>query len=73
MDIQLPGLNGIETMKLIHSDGGKKIPIVALTAYAMKGNMEKYISEGFDGYISKPIDIEKLREIMDTLLQGIKE
>ncbi|MCK5675045.1 MAG: response regulator, partial [Spirochaetales bacterium] len=71
MDIQLPGLDGVETMKLIRKEGKKEIPIVAITAYAMKGDMEKFISEGFDGYISKPIVIEKLKETLETLARVV--
>lgn len=69
MDIELPGIKGVETMKLIHTKNNSKIPIVALTAFAMKGDMEKYLSEGFDGYISKPIIIEKLKDTLDSLLK----
>ena len=65
MDIQLPGLDGIETMKMIRKQNSKKILIVALTAYAMDDDMEKYLSLGFDGYISKPIILEKLKESLD--------
>ena len=69
MDIQLPGMNGVDTMKLMRKEGKKRIPIVALTAYAMKGDLEKFRSEGFDGYISKPIVIKRLEETLDTLLR----
>lgn len=68
MDIQLPGMDGVETMKFIHMDGKKSVPIVALTAYAMKGDLEKFRSEGFDGYISKPIVINRLKATLETLL-----
>ncbi len=63
MDIQLPGINGIEVMKRIkgsEQDKKKKSVIIALTAYAMKGDWEKFINEGFDDYVSKPVDIESL-------------
>jgi len=61
MDIQLPDMDGIETMREIRRKCKKRVPIVALTAYAMKGDLEKYKTEGFDGYISKPIVIERLK------------
>lgn len=69
MDIQLPDLDGIEAMKLIRKECKKRVPIVAITAYAMKGDMEKFITEGFDGYIPKPIVLDKLLETMDSLLE----
>ena len=69
MDIQLPGMDGVEAMKLIRKIDTKRIPIIALTAYAMKGDYEKFRSEGFDGYISKPIVVKKLKQTLDTLLK----
>lgn len=63
MDIQMPELSGIEAMRLIrsleHTDSN--IPyIVAVTAYALKNDKARFISEGFDDYISKPIDTSEL-------------
>ena len=49
MDIQMPGIDGIEAMKQIRSqDGGDKVPVLALTAYAMKGDRERLLEDGFD-------------------------
>ncbi len=62
MDIQLPDMSGIEAMKQIKARAKRRIPVIALTAYAMKGDEERYLQEGFDGYISKPIDIDSIRE-----------
>jgi two-component system, cell cycle response regulator DivK len=59
MDIQLPGMDGLDTTKEIRKskiDG--KIPIVALTSYAMSGDREKSLEAGCTGYIEKPIDPE---------------
>ncbi|MCP4131424.1 MAG: PAS domain S-box protein [bacterium] len=64
MDIQLPGIDGSKTMKRIQDSGTNQIPIIAITAFAMKGDKEKYLSEGFNDYISKPIDLEKLHELV---------
>ena len=69
MDIQLPGMDGIEATRLIKSqESTKNIPVVAVTANAMKGDREEIISQGFDDYISKPIEltalIEKVAEIL---------
>lgn len=65
MDIQLPGMDGIAVTKTLRSHQETKgAKIVALTAHAMKGDRELFISEGFDGYISKPIVVKDfLKEI----------
>jgi len=65
MDIQLPVLDGYEATKQIRQleqITGKNATIIALTAYAMKGDREKCIAVGMDDYISKPIDIKKFVE-----------
>lgn len=69
MDIQMPEMDGIETTRRIReAEAGtsKHIPIIAVTAYALKGDKEKFLSLGMDAYISKPIR-------MDALLDIIKE
>ena len=59
MDIQLPGIDGIETLRRIRSeDRTKGIPAVALTASVMSGDRERFDQAGFDGFISKPIDVK---------------
>ena len=61
----MPELDGMETMKVIKGLEGYKIPkIVALTANAVTGAREYYLKEGFDEYISKPIDIHELDKII---------
>ena len=68
MDIQMPVLGGIEaTHKIIeYEEKNRKrhIPIVALTANALSGDREKYIDEGMDNYLSKPIDLERLNILL---------
>ena len=64
MDVQLPGINGIEAMKQIREILSDPPPIVALTAYAMGGDRERLITEGFDNYIPKPFDLKKLFKIV---------
>lgn len=60
MDIQLPGIDGITATKEIKSDVSTiNIPIVALTAFAMKGDDERFKSIGFNGYIPKPVRINE--------------
>lgn len=56
MDIQLPGMDGLEATALLKRDEGtRKIPVIALTALAMKGDEEKIRAAGCDGYVSKPL------------------
>lgn len=63
MDIQMPVLNGIEATKLLkQSDHMQAIPIVVLTAFAMKGDRERIMAAGADEYLSKPLDLEHLLE-----------
>ena len=69
MDIQLPGMDGIEAMKTIKAEEATKdIPIIAVTANAMKGYREEMLSEGFDDYISKPIELTVLTEKVAGIL-----
>lgn len=66
MDIQMPWMDGLAATKLINEMlNGKKSPyIVAVTAHAIKGDCEKYLSEGMNAYISKPISINAISEII---------
>jgi two-component system, cell cycle response regulator DivK len=58
MDIQLPGIDGLALTRQLKSDPATRhIVIVAFTAYAMKGDAERMVAGGCDGYISKPIDV----------------
>ena len=57
MDIKLPGIHGVEATKRIRASvGGSKAVIIAVTSYAMAGDRERFLSQGFDGYIEKPVD-----------------
>lgn len=61
MDIQLPGMDGLELTRRLKAEPARRgIVIVALTAYAMRGDEEKALAAGCDGYISKPIDTDGL-------------
>ncbi len=65
MDIELPGMDGTEVTKVIKTKPAyKDIPVLALTAYAMKGDEERLLGKGFNDYISKPIDVSNFREIL---------
>lgn len=63
MDIQMPGLNGVDATKKI-KEILPHIPIIAQTAYALKGDEEKFLSKGLDAYITKPIDMDKLLKLV---------
>lgn len=59
MDIQLPDLDGIAALRRLRSDERTaSIPVLALTAQAMLGDRERLLAAGFDGYVSKPVNVE---------------
>jgi two-component system, cell cycle response regulator DivK len=61
MDIQLPDLDGAEALRRLRSDERTVgIPVLALTAQAMEGDRERFLAAGFDGYLSKPVDVDEL-------------
>jgi len=70
MDIQLPKIDGLEvTRQLRGIPAFSQTPIIAVTAYAMKGDKERAIDAGCDVYLTKPIDTRKLPQIIDHMLQ----
>lgn len=69
MDLQLPGMDGLELTRRLKADPyRRKILIVALTAYAMKGDEERALGAGCDAYVSKPIDTRTLPTLVAKLL-----
>jgi CheY-like chemotaxis protein len=61
MDIQLPGQDGLSLTRQLKADPAQaSIPVVAVTAQAMKGDRERFMEAGFDGYLSKPVDLDEL-------------
>ncbi|HEY6037933.1 MAG TPA: response regulator [Kofleriaceae bacterium] len=61
MDLQLPGIDGLELTRRLKADPKtRSIPIIAVTAYAMKGDLEKALAAGCDDYVTKPIDTRSL-------------
>ena len=75
LDIGLRGeLNGVDVLKEIRKlPEYDKIPLIAFTAFAMAGDREKFLSDGFDDYISKPIIKEDLFDMVEKNLQKYKE
>jgi two-component system cell cycle response regulator DivK len=71
LDVQLPDMDGRATLKVLKADASTRpIPIIALTAFAMKGDREGLLAEGFDGYMAKPIDIKELPKVVESYLGG---
>ena len=71
MDLQLPGMDGLELTRRLKADPARRhIVVVALTAYAMKGDEEKALAAGCDDYVAKPIDTRALIARVDQLLAG---
>jgi PAS domain S-box-containing protein len=74
MDHMMPGMDGVEAVRIIRggidSDYARKVPIIALTANALAGNEEMFLSSGFNAYISKPIDIMQLDVALNTWVRN---
>jgi two-component system, cell cycle response regulator DivK len=69
MDIQLPGMDGLQATALLKKDGATRaIPVVALTALAMKGDKERILEAGCDGYIAKPMAYQVLLDAVARFL-----
>jgi len=75
MDHMMPGMDGIEATKRIRNLGGdyRKLPIIALTANAVAGAREMFLSEGLNDFISKPIEIAKLNSVLDKWIPKEKQ
>jgi CheY-like chemotaxis protein len=71
MDIRLPKLSGLEVARRLKKNGAlSHIPIIALTAHAMKGDKEKAMEAGCDSYVSKPIDTRQLPRLVASMLSS---
>ncbi|MCX5748083.1 MAG: response regulator [Proteobacteria bacterium] len=69
MDIQLPGMDGLQaTMQLKYDDATSAIPVIALTALAMKGDEERILAAGCDSYIAKPL---RYREFLASIAERL--
>lgn len=69
MDIQLPGMDGIAATGILRKDPATRgIKILAVTSFAMKGDEEKILASGFDGYIAKPINLDNFMQTVKATL-----
>jgi len=68
MDIQMPGIDGLETTRTIRSKLKLDVPVVALTAHAMKGDRDRFLKAGMNGYIAKPFDLAELQEEIERVI-----
>ena len=71
MDVQMPEMDGLAATREIRrrEQGGQHIPVIAITAHAMKGDRESCIAAGMDGYIAKPISRAELQEVIDQAMR----
>ncbi|MBI4684332.1 MAG: response regulator [Nitrospirae bacterium] len=70
VDINLPGIDGLETTRRIrNSEAGRKVPIIAITSYAMQGDMESILAAGCNAYFEKPIDPLTIMEKIHTVIK----
>lgn len=66
LDITLPGIDGIEVVKRMKADDNlHHIPVIAITASAMRGDRERFLEAGCDDYMSKPIQVKELADMVD--------
>lgn len=69
VDIQMPGMSGIELMEKVRErEAWRHIPVVVVTAHAMRGDNERFLAAGFDGYIPKPISAMTLVDELQAIL-----
>lgn len=71
MDVQLPGMDGVQALERLRADPATNgIPVVAVTAFAMKDDRARFIAAGFDGYLEKPISV---REFPGQVAEMLKQ
>ena len=69
LDIQLPGEDGFQLLARLHASGEILPPVVALTAHAMAGDRERALAAGFDGYLTKPIEVSTFGETVEQMMK----
>jgi len=76
MDVEMPGMNGIEATRLIRDPGSgcrnPDIPIIALTAHAMWGDEQRCLHSGMDGYVPKPVDLDTIASIIQSVYDNVE-
>ena len=74
-DVQMPEMDGYELARAVRAEEGEgeHLPIVAMTAYAMKGDRDRCIASGMDGYVSKPVDREELAAAIQSCLNSVPQ
>jgi two-component system, cell cycle response regulator DivK len=71
MDVQLPGMNGLEATRLLKADPATQgIPVIAITAFAMSGDKEYFITAGCDSYLAKPVRYKELLAAVENALKN---
>jgi CheY-like chemotaxis protein len=77
LDIQMPVMDGLETVQAIRRGkaGSEQadIPVIALTAFAMKGDRERFLNKGMNDYLSKPVDLQQLQAILQQVVNRRQE
>ncbi|MDH5445056.1 MAG: response regulator [Gammaproteobacteria bacterium] len=72
MDIDLPGIDGITALRQIKSNDQLKMPVIAISAYATQAQINKGMNAGFDEYITKPLNVSKLKETISRYMEKIR-
>jgi CheY-like chemotaxis protein len=74
MDVQLPGMDGVQALGRLRADPATSgIPVVAVTAFAMKDDCVRFVAAGFDGYVEKPISVREFPgQVADFLNQSAR-
>jgi CheY-like chemotaxis protein len=68
MDVQMPEMDGLKATRFINDMKLKRRPVIlAMTAYALEGDRERCLDAGMDGYLSKPVQLEELKDALDDL------
>ena len=73
LDIMMPKMSGVETLKRLKQISGFDTPVIALTADAIQGRENKYLEVGFSGYLSKPIERSELKKVLSKYLISVKQ
>jgi two-component system, cell cycle response regulator DivK len=71
MDVQLPGMDGVEALARLRGDAGaREVPVVAVSAFAMKEDRARFLAAGFDAYIEKPLSVREFPAQVAAILAG---